>query len=155
SIDVTDESGNQLMHIEGQALVAATQYVALQDVTLLLLGPRPLAIPPSGAATVEIDLILPPNTAPNHLSHHIAYTIPANTLYSSILGSLEVVGPDIAVAKAGAMTIAPPLVGAGWWTLNGCCTPFTAIQPAENPHRDARIAGGTHIGSPEIFAIDF
>src|SRR5262249_21334753 len=59
------------------------------------------------------------------------------------------------VAKAGPMTIAPPLVGAGWWTLNGCCTPFTAIQPAENPHRDARVAGGTRISSPEIFAIDF
>src|SRR5215470_13428149 len=153
SVDVTDESGNQLMRVEGQTLAAATQTV---------LGPGSSgssytlsAIPESGSATVEIDLILPPNTAPAHLSHRIPYTIPDNDPFANVLGRDEVVGPDIAVAAAPAMTVLPPLVGAGWVTLNGCCTPFTALPTLSNVHRDARLAASTRIGSPEIFAIDF
>jgi len=153
SVDVTDDSGNQLMRVEGQTLAAATQTV---------LGPGSSgssytlsAIPESGSATVEIDLILPPNTAPAHLSHHIPYTIPDNDPLARVLGRDEVVGPDIAVAAAPAMTVLPPLVGAGWGTLNGCCTPFTALPNFSNLHRDTRIAASTRIGSPEIFAIDF
>ena len=146
-VEVTDESGNQLMRVEGQTLAAATQ----------LVGPRAKlsgAIPESGSATVEIDLILPPNTAPAHLSHHIPYTIPENAHDAAAISRDEVVGPDIDVAAAPAMTVLPPLVGAGWLTAQGCCTPFSALLP-ENPHRDARIAASTRIGSPEIFAIDF
>lgn len=146
-VEVTDESGNQLMRVEGQTLAAATQ----------LVGPRAKlsgAIPESGSATVEIDLILPPNTAPAHLSHHIPYTIPDNDPLAPALGRDEVVGPDIDVAAAPAMTVLPPLVGAGWLTANGCCTPFSALLP-DNPHRDARLAASTRIGTPEIFAIDF
>ena len=147
SVDVTDDSGNQLMRVEGQTLAAATQTVVT--------GHTLSAIPESGSATVEIDLILPPNTAPAHLSHHIPYTIPDNDPIAPILGRDEVVGPDIAVAAAPAMTVLPPLVGAGWVTLNGCCTPFTALPHFSNLHRDTRIAASTRIGSPEIFAIDF
>ena len=151
SVDVTDESGNQLMRLEGQTLAAATQTV----IRVLGQATPGLVIPVSGSATVEIDLILPPNTAPAHLSHHIPYTIPDNDPLASVLGRDEVVGPDIAVAAAPAMTVLPPLVGAGWVTLNGCCTPFTALPTLSNVHRDARLAASTRIGSPEIFAIDF
>jgi peptidase M23-like protein len=139
SIDVTRMDGTPLMRVEGQALADATQTI---------FDGKPLAaIPGSGSAAVEIDLILPPNTAPAQLSHRIAYTIPADAPDAAVLGSRQIVGPEVAVAATPAMTILPPLVGAGWATANGCCAP--------NVHRNVRVAAGTRVGTPETFAIDF
>jgi hypothetical protein len=139
AIDVIRTDGTPLMRVAGQTLADATQTI---------FDGKPLAaIPGSGSAAVEIDLILPPDTAPARLSHRIAYTIPADAPDAAILGSRQIVGPEVAVATTPAMTILPPLVGAGWATANGCCAP--------NVHRNVRIAAGTRVGTPETFAIDF
>jgi hypothetical protein len=106
------------------------------------------AIPASGAATIEIDLALPPGQMPTRLSHRITYAMP-NALphLAAIVGTREVEGPDLTVSRFRALTIQPPLRGPGWAAINGCCTP--------NAHRNARVAAGTRIGTPETFAIDF
>src|SRR5215471_8294582 len=55
-VAVLDPTGKELMRIEGKALTAATQ--------TLLAKTESAVIPASAGVSVDIDLILPPNTAP-------------------------------------------------------------------------------------------
>jgi Peptidase family M23 len=139
AIDVTDTAGKVLMHIDGDVLAQATQ---------ALFGQEPAKIiPASGSVAVEVDLILPPGNIPPLVSHRIAYEFPPDDPSGTVIGSRDVTGPEVMVDTHEAIVIAPPLSGAGWASVNGCCVP--------NVHRNVRIAAGTRIATPETFAIDW
>jgi hypothetical protein len=139
-VEVLDPAGKVLSRIEGDALNAATQ-------TLLTQVPG-ASIPASAAASLDVDLVLPPGTAPATLRHRITYTLGPNAPLASIIGSLVVEGVEVAVDTSPALVIKPPLTGKDWLAANGCCAP--------NIHRDTRIAiGGSYIATPETFAIDW
>src|SRR3954463_8380798 len=65
SVTVIDPAGKEIKRIEGAALSAVTQPLFAHTETAV--------VPASGAVAVEVDLILPPNTAPQRLTHRIAY----------------------------------------------------------------------------------
>ena len=67
SVAVMDPAGKELPRIEGADLAAATQ-------ALFAKTPSPI-IPPSAAASIDVDLILPPGSAPERVTHRITYTI--------------------------------------------------------------------------------
>ena len=126
AIDVTDAAGKVLVHIDGDILAQATQ---------TLLDEKPTkAIPASGSVAVEVDLILPPGNVPSRVSHRITYDLPPEDPFATVIGSREVIGPEVTVDTHDAITIAPPLSGPGWVALNGCCVP--------NIHRNVRIGCG-------------
>jgi hypothetical protein len=105
-------------------------------------------IPASTAVAVEIDLILPPDTAPERLTHRIAYALKAGSALAPMYDNLEVNAPDVAIARQPAMVLKPPVKGDGWLVSSGCCKP--------NLHRDLRVAiDGLRIETPEAFAIDW
>jgi hypothetical protein len=140
AVDVTSPSGTVLGRVDGATLAAATQSVLEQAPVS--------AIPASGAATVEVDLALAPGQVPPVLSNHITYAVPEVSPHmAAIISSYDVQGPDLAVSPFHAITIQPPLRGAGWAGINACCTP--------NAHRNVRVAAGTRIGTAETFAVDF
>jgi hypothetical protein len=128
AVEVSGPGGTVLGRVVGATLAAATQGVLEQAPVA--------AIPASGAATVEIDLALPPGRVPPRLSHRITYAVPhASPHLVAIIGSREIRGPELAVSPFDAVAIQPPLRGAGWAAFNGCCTP--------NAHRNVRVAAGT------------
>ncbi len=140
AVEITGPDGAVLGRVEGPTLAAATQGV-LEQATVA-------AIPASGAVAVEIDLAVPAGRVPQHLSQRIVYAVPkAAPHLAAIIGSHEIMGPELAVSPVRAITIQPPLRGSGWAAINGCCTP--------SAHRNVRVAAGTRIGTPETFAIDF
>jgi Peptidase family M23 len=140
SVAVLDPAGEELMRIEGDTLAEATQTLLAQT--------KGRTVAASGVVSVDVDVILPPATAPDRLSHRIVYAIEPTAPLASIIGSLEVVGPDVAVDKRPAIVLVPPLTGPGWWAANGCCKP--------NIHRDTPIAiDGSRIETAETFAMDW
>ena len=72
SVTVLDPAGKELMRIEGAALAAVTQP--------LFAHTKITEIPASAAVAVEVDLILPPDTAPERLTHRIAYALKAGSV---------------------------------------------------------------------------
>ena len=140
SVTVLDSAGKELMRIEGDALAAATQ-------TLFAKTETPV-IPASAAVSVDVDLIVPPDTVPERVSHRIAYTLKADSELAVMVDSLEVDAPEVAINRQPAMLIKPPVTGEGWLVSSGCCKP--------NIHRDLRIAiDGVRIETAETFAIDW
>jgi hypothetical protein len=140
SVTVLDPAGKELMRIEGGTLAAATQ-------TLFAKSATPV-VPASAAVSVDVDLMLPPDTAPERLTHRIAYALKADSELALMVGSLEVDAPEVAVNRQPAIVIRPPLKGDGWLTTTACCKP--------NVHRDERIAiDGVRIETGETFAVDW
>jgi hypothetical protein len=140
SVAVLDPVGRELQQIDGDALAAATQ-------TLFAHTPSP-EIPASAAVAVEVDLILPPGTAPKRVTHRIAYTLPPDTHNAVFIGDPEVDGPEVRVNRRPATVIKPPLEGDGWLVNSACCEP--------NIHRDTRFAlNGRRIETAEIFSVDW
>jgi Peptidase family M23 len=140
SVTVLDPAGKELMRIEGDALTAATQTLFAHTETAV--------IPASAAVSVDVDLILPPDTTPERVTHRIAYTLKADSELALMVGSLEVDAPEVAINRQPAMVIRPPLKGKGWLATSGCCKP--------NVHRDLRIAiDGVRIETAETFAVDW
>ena len=140
SVTVLDPAGKELMRIEGDALAAATQ-------TLFAKTETPV-IPASAAVSVDVDLIVPPDTVPERVTHRIAYTLKADSELAVMVDSLEVDAPEVAINRQPAMLIKPPVRGEGWLVSSGCCKP--------NIHRDLRIAiDGVRIETAETFAIDW
>jgi hypothetical protein len=124
SVTVLDSTGKELMRIKGAALAAATQ-------TLFAKTETPV-IPASAAVSVDVDLIVPPDTVPERVTHRIAYTLEADSELAVMVDSLEVDAPEVAINRQPAMVIKPPVTGTGWLVSSGCCKP--------NIHRDLRIA---------------
>jgi len=140
SVIVLDPAGKDLARIEGDALAAVTQPLFAHNAT-----PE---IAASAAVAVEVDLILPPGTAPERLSHRITYALKPDSVLAPMYDVLTINAPDVAVDRQETITIKPPVSGEGWIVSSGCCKP--------NLHRDLRIAiGGVAIETPELFSIDW
>ena len=140
SVTVLDPVGKELMRIEGGALAAATQTLFAKTATPV--------VPASAAVSVDVDLIVPPDTAPERVTHRIAYTLKANSELALMVGNLEVNAPEVAINRQPAKVIRPPLAGNGWLASSACCKP--------NVHRDERIAiNGVRIETAETFAVDW
>jgi hypothetical protein len=140
SVTVLDPAGKELMRIQGDALAAATQTLFAKIATPV--------IPASAAVSVDVDLILPPGTAPERVKHRIAYTLAADSKLALMIDSLQVDGPEVTINRRPALVIKPPLRGSGWLAAVGCCKP--------NIHRDLRIAiDGRRIETGETFAIEW
>jgi Peptidase family M23 len=140
SVTVRDPAGKKLMRIEGAALTAATQ--------TLFAHTESAVIPASAAVSIDVDLILPPNTVPERVTHKITYTLKADSELAPMITSLEVDAPEVAINRQPAIVIKPPVRGEGWLVSSGCCKP--------NVHRDLRIAiDGVRIETAETFAIDW
>jgi hypothetical protein len=140
SVTVLDHAGKELMRIEGGTLAAATQTLFAKTATPV--------VPASAAVSVDIDLMLPPNTAPERVTHRIAYTLKADSELALMVSSLEVDAPEVAINRKPAIVIRPPLKGNGWLATTACCKP--------NVHRDERIAiDGVRIETGETFAVDW
>jgi hypothetical protein len=140
SITVLNPAGKEHMRIEGAALAAVTQPLFAHTKTT--------EIPASGAVAVEIDLILPPGTAPERLIHRIAYALKAGSVLAPMYDNPEVDAPDVTIARQPVTVLKPPVKGDGWLVSSGCCKP--------NLHRDLRVAiDGLRIETPEAFAIDW
>jgi hypothetical protein len=82
SVTVRDPAGKELMRIEGAALAAATQTLFAKTATPVISA--------SAAVSVDVDLILPPDTAPERVTHRIAYALKADSELALMVGSLEV-----------------------------------------------------------------
>jgi Peptidase family M23 len=140
SVTVLDSAAQELARIDGAALAAATQ-------TLLAKAPSPI-IPASAAVSVDVDLILPPDAAPERVTHRIAYTLATDSQNRTMIDRPEVDGPEVAINRRPAVVVRPPLTGDGWLVTSGCCRP--------NVHRDERIAiNGARIETAETFAVDW
>jgi hypothetical protein len=140
SVAVLDPAGKELMRIYGDALAAATQ-------TLFAKIASPV-VPASAAVSVDVDLILPPDTLPDRVTHRIVYTLAEDTESAVMIGIPEIDGPEVAIDRQPAMVIAPPIEGDGWLAASACCKP--------NLHRDERAAiDGRRIVTAETFAVDW
>src|SRR5215471_13834811 len=140
SVTVLDPAAQELMRIDGEALSAATQTLFAKTATPV--------VPASAAVSVDVDLILPPGTAPERVTHRIAYTLKADSELALMVGSLEVNAPEVTINHQPAIVIRPPVEGNGWLATSACCKP--------NIHRDLRIAiDGVRIETAETFAIDW
>ena len=140
SLTVLDPAAKELTRIDGPVLVAATQ---------TLLDKKPMAeIPASAAVSVDVDLIVPPGTAPERVTHRLAYSVPAGTSTAVFVDPPVIDGPEVAINRRPATVIKPPLKGDGWLATTACCTP--------NLHRDLRIVvDGRRIETAETFAVDW
>src|SRR5215472_16966017 len=140
SVTVLDPAGKVLMRIERSALAAATQTLFAKTATPV--------VPASAAVSVDIDLILPPGTAPERVTHQIAYTLKPDSELALMVGSLEVSAPEVTINRQPVIVVRPPLEGNGWLATTACCKP--------NLHRDLRVAiDGIRIETAETFAIDW
>jgi murein DD-endopeptidase MepM/ murein hydrolase activator NlpD len=140
SLTVLDPAAKELTRIDGPVLVAATQ---------TLLDKKPVAeISASAAVSVDVDLIVPPGTAPERVMHRLEYRVPAGTSTAVFVDPPVIDGPEVAVDRRPATVIKPPLKGNGWLATSACCTP--------NVHRDLRVVvDGRRIETPETFAVDW
>jgi murein DD-endopeptidase MepM/ murein hydrolase activator NlpD len=140
SLTVLDPAAKELTRIEGPVLVAATQ---------TLLDKKPVTeIPASAAVSVDVDLIVPPGTAPERVTHRLAYSVPAGTSTAVFVEPPVIDGPEVAINRRPATVIKPPVKGDGWLATCACCTP--------NLHRDLRIVvDGRRIETAETFAVDW
>src|SRR4051812_8775100 len=89
AIDVMTPDGQTLLRLEGDALEARTQPV---------FGRTPMdVVPQSGAAVVIVDVVVPPDQVPARLTHSITYDLAPDAPLATIIGSHEIVGPELAV----------------------------------------------------------
>jgi hypothetical protein len=102
SVTVLDPAGRELVRIEGGTLAAATQTLFAKTATPV--------VPASAAVSVDVDLILPPDTAPERVTHRIAYTLKADSELALMVGSLEVDAPEVTINRQPAMVIRPPVL---------------------------------------------
>src|SRR5215467_2513809 len=140
SLTVLDPASKELTRIDGPVLVAATQ---------TLLDKKPVAeIPPSAAVSVDVDLIVPPGTAPERVTHRLVYSVPAGTSTAVFVDPPVIDGQEVPINRRPATVIKPPVKGDGWLATTACCTP--------NLHRDLRIVvDGRRIETAETFAVDW
>jgi hypothetical protein len=140
AIEVLTPDGQSLLRLEGDPVETMTQPLFGRTPTNL--------VPESGAVAVLLDVVVPPEQVPARLTHRITYDVAPDASNLAILGSHEIVGPELAVDPFAPVVIAPPLRGAGWINANGCCD--------ASAHRSARLAvDGSHLVKFELFAIDW
>lgn len=140
SLTILDPAAKELTRIDGPVLIAATQ---------TLLDKKPVTeIPASAAVSVDVDLILPPGTAPERVTHRLEYSVPAGTSTAVFVDPPVIDGPEVPINRRPATVIKSPVKGKGWLSTSACCTP--------NVHRDLRVvADGRRIETAETFAVDW
>jgi hypothetical protein len=139
SVTVLGPAGKELMRIDGAVLAAATQTLFAKTASPVIFA--------SAAVSVDVDLILPPDTAPERVTHRIAYTLKADSQLGLLADPPEVDAPEVAINHQAAIVIRPPVKGDGWLAGAACCKP--------NVHRDERIAiNASRIETAETFAVD-
>lgn len=114
--------------------------------------PATARIPASAARVTLVDVVLPRSAgrhAPRRLANRIDYTIPPKAKARAGIGSTTVHGPVLRTVRRRPVVIAPPLRGAGWTDLNGCCA-----DPTSDHRSMVLAANGTYI-TPQMFAIDW
>jgi Peptidase family M23 len=140
SIEVLAPDGASLLKLDGDQVAKFT--------TPAFTGPPTAVVPPSGALGTVIDVVVPPDNVPDRLNHRISYR-PGTSELGSIVGTRDIVGPELDVDPRVPVAIASPLKGQAWLNANSCCVP-------ESPHRISRIAvDGNSIKKFEEFAIDW
>jgi hypothetical protein len=140
SIEVLAPDGSSLLKLDGDDVAKFT--------TPAFTGAPTAVVPPSGALGAVIDVAVPADKVPERLNHRISYR-PGTSDIGSIVGTRDIVGPELDVDPRQPATIASPLKGQAWLNANSCCVP-------EAPHRRGRIAvGGNNIKKFEEFAIDW
>jgi hypothetical protein len=141
AVTVLDPSGIPVLQLDSDALVAVTQP--------LLGGEALAAIPASGTAAVMLDVAVPQDRVPSHLTPHVTYAVPPEARGASLMTNEDVIGPTMAVGRRPLLVIAPAVSGSGWLNANSCCDAFSI-------HRAGRNAvDGDHYVTPETFAIDW
>ena len=97
------------------------------------------------ARPVLIDLVLPTETRPNGLRHHIEWQPAAP---DGVPPTVELLTAAPIGLLGEAAVIGAPLAGDRWVALNGCCAP-------DSPHRETvlPVNGGPHFA--QRFAIDW
>src|SRR5215472_4262470 len=105
SVTVLDPAGKELMRIEGGALAAATQTLFAKTATPVVSA--------SAAVSIDVDLILPPGTAPERITHQITYTLKPDSALAMMVGSLEVDAPEVTINRQPVIVVRPPLEGNG------------------------------------------
>jgi len=139
SIEVLAPDGASLLKLDGDQVARFT--------TPVFTGPPTAVVPPSGALGTVIDVVVPDNV-PDRLTHRISYRPGASEL-GPIVGTRDIVGPQLDVDPRAPIAIGSPLKGQAWLSANSCCVP-------EAPHRVGRIGvGGNSIKKFEEFAIDW
>jgi hypothetical protein len=140
SIEVLAPDGASLLKLDGDRVAKFT--------TPAFTGPPSAVVPPSGALGTVIDVVVPPDHVPDRLNHRISYR-PVTSELGSIVGTRDIVGPELDVDLRAPVAISPPLKGQAWLNANSCCVP-------ESPDRTARNAvDGNSIKKFEEFAIDW
>lgn len=140
SIEVLAPDGASLLKLDGDQVAKFTMPA--------FTGPPTAVVPPSGALGTVIDVAVPPDNVPDRLNHRISYR-PGTSDLGSIVGTRDIVGPELDVDPRAPVVIASPLKGQAWLNANSCCVP-------ESAHRVSRIAvGGNSVKKFEEFAIDW
>jgi len=140
SIEVLAPDGASLLKLDGDDVAKFT--------TPAFIGPPTAVVPPSGALGTVIDVVVPTDKVPDRLNHRISYR-PGTSDVGSIVGTSDIVGPELDVDPRPPVVIASPLKGQAWLNGNSCCVP-------ESPHRRGRIAvDGNSIKKFEEFAVDW
>jgi hypothetical protein len=86
SVTVMVAAGKELMRMDGAVLAAATQTLFAKTVSPV--------IPASAAVSVDVDLILPPDTVPERVTHRIAYRLKADSQLELLADPPEVDAPE-------------------------------------------------------------
>jgi hypothetical protein len=140
SIEVLAPDGASLLMLDGDEVAKFT--------TPAFTGPPTAVVPASGTLGTVIDVVVPPDHVPDRLNHRISYR-PGTSELGSIVGTRDIVGPELDVDRRGPTAVSAPLKGQAWLNANSCCVP-------EAPHRSARIAvGGNSVKKFEEFAVDW
>jgi len=91
SLTILDPAAKELTRIDGPVLVAATQ---------TLLDKKPVTeIPASAAVSVDVDLIVPPGTAPERVRHRLEYRVPPGTSTAVFVDPPVIDGPEVAINR--------------------------------------------------------
>ena len=140
SVEVLTTDGEPLLRLEGDALLAVTRPVFGDTPTLVA--------PTSGAIVTLVDIALSADDVPDRLTHRVSYALQPGAPAAALLSTRVVEGPQAILVDRAPQIIAPPLRGAGWANVNGCC--------AASPHRSLRlVVNGSDVRTIQMFAIDW
>ena len=123
SIEVLAPDGASLLKLDDDQVAKFT--------TPAFTGPPTAVVPPSGALGTVIDIVVPPDNVPDPLNHRISYR-PGTSELGSIVGTRDIVGPELDVDLRAPVPISSPLKGQAWLNANSCCVPSRHTEPPES-----------------------
>ena len=138
--------GKELLTLSGDALAATTHPIAIGG------GEPTTSIPSSSSVATLVDVVLPRSAGravPKLLRNRITYTFPPGSPAEAVIGTKTVRAPVLHVDQRPPIEIAPPLRGAGWASVNGCCDDPTS------QHRSTILSANGSYVAIETFAVDY